>query len=126
MTTRHIHRTVRVTALSVLLSLAVFSFVVLGSGSAHAMTRQAASTGTTISVSIVTDQRFFVFRPSAITVKSGTAVKIANTTASELEIRTLQNFYDLLPGGVLTLTPTQSGFVRICGGFGSIMTITVD
>lgn len=107
MTTCLIYRPVRVAVLSVLFALTVFSFVVFGSGSAHAMTRQAASTSTTTFVRIVTDQRYSVFSPSAITVKSGASVKITNTTASELEVRTYspQTFYNLSSGAGLTITP---------------------
>jgi plastocyanin len=126
-TTSQIHRTVRVTVLSAFLALAVFSFVAFGSGSAHAMTRQAASTGTTTFVSIVSQQRFFVFSPSAITVKSGASIRITNRTAFELEVRTMspQTFYNLAPGAGLTITPTQSEVVRVCGGYGGELTITV-
>lgn len=127
MTTSRIHRPVRVAVFSALLALAVFSFVAFGSGSAHAMTRQAASTGTTTFVRIVTDQRYSVFSPSAITVQSGASVKITNTTASELEVRIIspQTFYELAAGASLTITPLRSEVVRVCGGYGGILTITV-
>ena len=125
MRTNPIHRIVRITVLSAFLALAVFSFVAFGSGSAHAMTGQAANSSTTISVRIVTDQRFFVFRPSAITIASGTAVKITNTTTSELEVRTPQAFYNLFPGQGFTITPTQSTYVLVCGGYGGVLNITV-
>jgi hypothetical protein len=126
-TTSRIHGTVRVTVLSAFLALVVFSFVALGSGSAHALTRQAASTGTTTFVRIVYDQRESVFRPSAITVKSGASVRITNSTAFELEVRIMspQTFYDLAPGEGFTIIPVQSEVVRVCGGYGGELTITV-
>ena len=129
MTTHPIHRTMHLTVCSAFLALAVFSFLVFGSGSAHAMTRQAAaSAASMVSVSIVTDQNEFVFRPSAITIAPGTAVRITNKTTLEQEVRTQspQAFYNLMPGQSLTISPTQSEFVRVCGGRGGIMTITVS
>jgi hypothetical protein len=126
-TTSRIHSTVRVTVCSAFLALAVFSFVAFGTGNTHALTRQVASPGSTTFARIVSDQRESVFQPSAIKVKSGAAVRIANNTAFELEVRIMspQTFYELLPGEGLTITPIQSEVVRVCGGGGGELTITV-
>ena len=125
MTTSRIHQTLRVTVLSAFLALAVCSFFAFGSGSAHAMTRQAASTSTTTYVRIVFNrQGATVFSPSAITVKSGAAVRITNRTAFGKFVVAEGGLYHLAPGRGFTIFPTQSQQVTICGG-GGALNITV-
>ena len=129
MTTNRIQRTVRMCVLSTFLALVAFSFLAFGSASAHALTRsthsaQTASTSTTVYVRIVVNQQGrSVFSPSAITVKSGTPVRITNRTLYNKIVFTNQGTFDLAPGAFLTLTPTQSQGARICGG--GYLTITV-
>lgn len=125
MTTSRIQRIVRMCVLSTFLALAVFSFLAFGSGSAHALTRQTASAGTTTFVRIISNkQSASVFSPSAITVKSGATVRITNRTAFGRFVVVGGQLFHLLPGQGLTTNPTQSEQVTICGGGGSL-TITV-
>ena len=127
MTTRPLHRTIRLTLVSAVLALAVFSFVALGSGSAHAMSRQAASTGNTTIVRIVAAQNgTSIFRPSAVTIPSGSGVRIKNTTPFALDLRFGSSFYLLDSGASLTLSPlTQSMEIFVCAPHSGALPITV-
>lgn len=126
MTANYKHRSVRIWVLSAFLALAVCSFFALGSGSAHAMTRQAASTSTTTFVRIVVNKQgtSVVFSPAAITVKSGAAVRITNRTAFGRFVVAEGTLRRLGPGQGFTINPTQSEQVTICGS-GAVLTITV-
>jgi hypothetical protein len=86
-TTNRIQRTVRMSVLSTFLALVAFSFLAFGTASAHTLNHriqaaQTTSTTTTVVARIITNtQGRTVFSPSAITIKSGTPVRIVNKTA---------------------------------------------
>ena len=125
MTANYRHQSLRIVVLSAFVVLAMFAFFVFGSGSAHAMTRQATSTGTTTFVRIVTNsQGGAVFSPSAITVKSGAAVRITNRTTFTRFVVAEGFLHRIGPGQGFTITPAQSEQVTICGGAG-LLNITV-
>jgi hypothetical protein len=111
-----------VSVLSTFLALVVFSFLAFGSASAHALNHPAGFAQKATVAKIIDNPRA-TFTPSAVTVKSGTVVKIVNKTPYSLILFTFQGTRGLAPGGVLAMTVTQSQYVRICGG-GSL-TITV-
>lgn len=123
MTTNRVHHTVRICLLSAFLALAMFSFIAFGSGSAHAMTRSASSTTTTTSRIVTNTAGRAVFSPAAVTVKSGTVVRIVNRTTYTRFLFTSVGFISLAPATSMTLTVTQTQYVRICGG--GALTITV-
>jgi plastocyanin len=125
-TANYRHHSLRIVVLSAFVVLAMFAFFVFGSGSAHAMTRQATSTSsTTTFVRIVTNsQGGAVFSPSAITVKSGAAVRITNRTAFARFVVAEGFLHRIGPGQGFTINPAQSEQVGICGGSG-VLTITV-
>lgn len=130
MTTNRIQRTVRMCVLSTFLALVAFSFLAFGSASAHALSRsthlaQTATTSTATVSRIVTNKLGeTVFRPNAITVTSGTPMKIVNKTAFTRFLVVNGRLFPLASGASMTITPTQSQLVRICGGIGTL-TITV-
>lgn len=122
MTTNRFQRTARITVLSTFLVLVAFAFLTFGSASAHALSRPAAVTQTATVVKIISTPRA-QFSPSAITVKSGSLVKIVNKTAYSLILFTSQGTRGLGPGRVLAMNPTQTQGVRICGGGGLLITV---
>ena len=126
MSTSYRHQSIRIVVLSAFVALAMFAFFVFGSGNAHAMTRQAAgSSSTTTFVRIVTNsQGATVFTPSAITVKSGAAVRITNRTAFTRFVVAEGTLRRVGPGQGFTINPIQSDQVSICGS-GSVLNITV-
>jgi len=73
---------------------------------------------------IVNQQGAIVFSPNAITIKSGTPVRIVNKTPYGRFLVVNGQLFHLLPGAALRITPTQSEVVSICGG-GGTLTITV-
>ena len=90
--TSRIYGTVRVTLLSAFLALAVCSFVTFGVGSAHAMTRQAASRSTSstrFDRIVLNGQGVAVFSPASIFFKAGTSVTVTikNDTGSSQELQ---------------------------------------
>ena len=112
MTKNRIQRTLRISALSTFLALVALFFLAFGTASA-----QTASTSTTTLVRIITNQQGgTVFSPAAITVKSGTPVKIVNKTPFSRILFTNQGIVRLASGATLTIVPTQSQGVGICGG----------
>ncbi|HAH00577.1 MAG TPA: hypothetical protein DDW33_09830 [Ktedonobacter sp.] len=130
MTTNCIQRTARMCVLSTFLALMAFSFLAFGSASAHALNRssqvaQTATTSTATVSRIVTNKLGnTVFRPNAITVASGTPVKIVNKTAFDRFLVMNGGLFRLAAGASITITPTQSQQVSICGAAGKL-TITV-
>jgi plastocyanin len=128
-TTNRIQPGIRTCLLSAFLALALFSFFAFGSGSAHAMTRsanaaQSASSSTAVvSRIIINKSGALVYSPSAITVKSGTTVKIVNKTAFRRILFMSQGVAYLNPAASMAIIVTQSQVVGLCGG-GSL-TITV-
>ena len=115
--------------LSTILALAAFAFFAFGSASAHTLSHpinsaQAASGSTTTVARMVTNsQGGLVFSPSAITVKSGSLVKIVNKTAFS-RIVFADRVVRINPGTSYSFVPAQSMTVGICGGAGSL-SITV-
>jgi plastocyanin len=127
MATNRIQRTVRMCALSTFLALAALTFLAFGTASAQSLnhTVQSANSSSATFVKIVDpNQGRAVFNPAAITVKSGTTVKIVNKTPYERIVFTNQGTYGLAPNGALKIIVTESQYARICGG-GSL-TITVS
>lgn len=126
MTTNRIQQTARMCVLSTFLALVAFSFLAFGSTSAHALSaaQTASSSTTTVSHIIVNNQGGTVFSPSSITVKSGTPVRIVNKTAFARFLVMNGGLFRLDSGASMTIAPTQSQQVRICGGIGTL-TITV-
>ena len=125
MTTNRIQRTVRMSVLSLFLALVAFSFLALGSASAHTINHstssaQTASTTTTTFVHILSRHEF---SPSAVTVASGTRVRIVNKSTISLLVFYAQGSRVLAPGAALILAPTKSQSVTICAG--ATLTITV-
>ena len=116
MTTNRFHRTARVCLFSMLLALTLVSFFVFGSGRAHAQTVSSSSSTTVVSRIIYTTQKGYQFSPNALTVKSGTAVKIVNTTNhGENLYSSLGIYYGVRGGQSVTITVTQSQtIVFIC------------
>lgn len=127
MATNRIQRTVRMCALSTFLALAALSFLAFGTASAQSLNHpaQIANSGSaTVARIVAPNQGRAVFSPAAITVKSGTTVKIVNKTPYTRIVFTNQGTYDLAPGVSFKIIVTQSQYARICGG-GSL-TITVS
>lgn len=132
MTTNRIQQTVRMCVLSIFLALVAFSFLSFGSASAHAnalnrsnQVTQTATTSTATVSRIATNKLGnTVFRPKAITVASGTPVKIVNKTAFPRFLVVNGALFRLDSGASMTLTPTQSQQVSLCGATGTL-TITV-
>jgi hypothetical protein len=123
--TNRIQRTVRMSVLSLFIALMAFSFLALGSASAHTLNHstrsaQTASTTTTRVVRIMSRQ---VINPGAITVKSGVHVRIVNKATINLLVFYSGGSTVLAPGAALLLVPTQSQSVTICAG--ATLTITV-
>lgn len=114
--------------LSTFLALVAFSFLAFGTASAHTLNHriqvaQTAST-TTVVVRIITNtQGVAVYSPSAITIKSGTPVKIVNKTAFTKILFVEGSVVRLASRASMTKTPAGSETFGICGG-GSL-TITV-
>lgn len=114
--------------LSTFLALVAFSFLAFGSASAHAHAlnrsthvAQTATTSTATVSRIVTNQLGeTVFRPNAITVTSGTPVKIVNKTAFTRFLVVNGGLFPLASGASKTVIPTQSQQARICGGIGTL------
>jgi plastocyanin len=123
--TNCMHRTMRMSTLSLLIALMAFSFLAIGSASAHTINHSARSTQTmsTHSTTFVHILSISEFSPSAITVKSGTRVKIVNKSSSDLLLFYSGGSKVLAPGADLMLIPTQSQTVAICAG--GTLTITV-
>ena len=128
MPTNRIQRTVRMCVLSTFLALAAFSFFAFGSaGALTHPTSVAQTTSTTTAVVvrlIVNQQGAIVFSPHAITITSGTPVRIVNKTPYGRFLVVNGQLFHLLPGAALRITPTQSEIVSICGG-GGTLAITV-
>jgi hypothetical protein len=126
--TNRSQRTVRMCVLSTFLALAAFSFFAFGSaGALTHPTSVAQTTSTTTAVVvrlIVNQQGAIVFSPHAITITSGTPVRIVNKTPYGRFLVVNGQLFHLLPGAALRITPTQSEIVSICGG-GGTLTITV-
>ena len=122
MTTNRTLRTARICVLSTFFALVAFSFLAFGSASAHALNHSVGFAHKATVVKII-DNPGAVFSPSAITVKSGTVVKIVNKTPFGRIVFTDQGTFSLGAGASMKMTVTQSQFARICGG-GSL-TITV-
>ncbi len=123
--TNRIQRTVRMSAWSLFIALMAFSFLAIGSASAHTInystrSTQTASTSSTTFVHILSRSSF---SPSAVTVKSGSRVKIVNKSSLNLLIFYSGGSKVLAPGAALMLVPTQSQTVAICAG--ATLTITV-
>jgi hypothetical protein len=126
--TNRSQRTVRMCVLSTFLALAAFSFFAFGSaGALTHPTSVAQTTSTTTAVVvrlIVNQQGAIVFSPHAITITSGTPVRIVNKTPYSRFLVVNGQLFHLLPGAALRITPTLSEIVSICGG-GGTLTITV-
>lgn len=125
MPTNCIQRTMRMSALSLLIALIAFFFLALGSASAHTINHstssaQTASTTTTTFVHILSRH---AFSPSAVTVKSGTRVRIVNKATINLLVFYSGGSTVLAPGGALVLFPTQTQSVTICAGATLIITV---
>jgi plastocyanin len=103
--------------------LAAFSFLAFGAASAHALSHSASSAQKAKTVVKIIDNPGAVFSPSAITVKSGSTVKIVNKTPYGLIIFTNQGTGSLPAGASMKMTVTQSQYLRICGG--GTLSITV-
>ena len=124
MTTNHIHRTARFCLLSAFLALALLSFFAFGSGRAHAQTVSSSSTTTAVSRIIVNTQGFLAFSPKALTVTSGTVVKIVNKTIYGEYLFTNQGEVFLAAGASMKIVATQSQVVSfrvVC----KIVTLTI-
>lgn len=115
MTANRIQRTARICVLSTFFALVAFSFLAFGSASAHAISHPAGVAQIVTVVKII-DNPGAVFSPNAITVKSGTTVKIVNKTPYTKLLFTNQGTVRLAAGAFMTMTVTQSQGVRICGG----------
>jgi hypothetical protein len=124
-TTNRIQRTARMCVLSTILALAAFAFFAFGTASAHTLNAaQAASGSTTTTARMVTNSAGgAVFSPSAITVKSGSSVRLVNKTTFS-RIVFADRVIRLNPGASYSFVPAQSMTVGICGGAGSL-SITV-
>jgi hypothetical protein len=127
-TTNRIQRTVRMCVLSTFLALAAFSFLAFGSAGALTHPTSVAQTTSTTTATvvrlIVNQQGAIVFSPNAITITSGTPVRIVNKTPYARFLVVNGRLFRLLSGAALRITPTQSEVVSICGG-GGTLTITV-
>jgi plastocyanin len=125
-TTNSIQRTVRMGVLSTFLALAAFAFLAFGTASAHTLNSAQTTSGTTTTVvrMVTNSQGGVVFRPSAITIISGTPVRIVNKTAFARFLVINGQLFRLNSGASMTITPVQSQTVFICGGAGTL-TITV-
>ena len=114
MTTNRIQQTARICVLCAFLALAAFSFLAFGSASAHAApTASTTTTVTTVKI-IINSQGYRVFSPAAISVTSGTTVRIVNKTAGGVILFTNQGTVRLVSGGVLKIIATQSQTVGMC------------
>ena len=124
-TTNRIQRTVRMSVLSTLIALVAFSFLAFGSASAHTISQAQIGSGISTSVVRIKDDQFgrAMFHPSAISVISGTPVRIVNKTPSYRFLFIAQGDVVLSPGASTTLIVTQSQYVRICAG--GTLTITI-
>ena len=125
MTTNRIQHLFRMSVLSFFIALMAFSFLAIGTASAHtvkpsASSSQTASNNTTTVVRILSRH---AFSPSAITVNSGTRVRIVNKSPGFLLVFSNNGSHDLAPGAALTLFPTVTQSVTICAG--ATLTITV-
>ena len=116
MTTNPVQRTARLCVLSAFLVLAAFSFLAFSAGSAHALSHPAGAAQKAMTVVKIIDNPGAVFSPNAITVKSGTVVKIVNKTPYSRFLFTNQGVVHLAAGAFMTMTVTQSQGVGICGG----------
>ena len=127
MTTHGIHRTIRMSALSVFLALAAFAFLAFGSVSAHTASVSqtgGSSTTTTTNVRIVSSQTSRAsFNPNAITIHLGDHVRLVNKTTFTLLLFIGQRSAALAPGGAMTIIPKQSQVVRICAGGALVITV---
>ena len=108
--------------LSTFFALMAFSFLAFGTASAHALSHPAGVAQKATVVKII-DNPGAVFSPNAITVKSGTVVKIVNKTPYGRLLFTDHGSVYLASGAFMRMTVTQSQDVGLCGG-GSL-TITV-
>ncbi|HJT56405.1 MAG TPA: hypothetical protein VJ761_07920 [Ktedonobacteraceae bacterium] len=122
MTAKPAQRTARLCVLSVFLVLVAFSFLAFSASSAQALSHASGNAHKAKTVKII-DNPGAVFSPASIKVKSGAIVKIANKTPYGRILFTDQGTFGLASGASMTLTVTQSQFVRICGG--GTLTITV-
>jgi plastocyanin len=101
--------------LSTFFALVAFSFLAFGSASAHALNHPAGFAQTATVVKII-DNPGAVFSPNAVTVKSGTVVKIVNKTPYSRILFVNGGIVRLAAGAFMKMTPTQSQSVGICGG----------
>ena len=126
MRTNHLQRLIRVSLLSTFLALAACSFLAFGSASAHAATQTGSSTSGTIVRIVDNQQGAAVFSPHAITVTSGTPVKIVNRTPFTRFFHVTSNgrLFGLVSGASVTIIPTQSEQAILCSD-GKSLTITV-
>jgi hypothetical protein len=124
MTTNHVHRTARICLLSAFLALALLSFFAFGSGRAHAQTVSSSTSTPVVSRININRQGFFAFSPSALTVTSGTVVKIVNKTIYGEYLFTNQGEVFLATGASMKIVATQSqsvSFRVVC----KIITLTI-
>jgi plastocyanin len=115
-TTNRIQRTARMCVLSTFFALVAFSFLAFGSASAHALAHPTGNAQKAMTVVKIIDNPGAVFSPNAITVKSGTTVKIVNKTPFSRILFVSGGIVHLASRASMTMNVTQSQSVGICGG----------
>ena len=125
MITSRIHRLTRVCLLSAFLALALFSFFVFGAARVHAQTGNSTSSTIVTSRIIYSTQNGFQFSPAALTVKSGTTVKIVNTTThNEILYNNQGSDFSVPAGKSMKIIVTQSeSFTFICRPVSLVITV---
>ena len=110
MRANHIQRIIHVSVLSMFLALMACSFLAFGSASAHAATQTASSNSSIVARIIDNQQSGFVFSPNAITVTSGTPVRIVNKTPFAVFFHETSNgrLLHLFSGASLPRNPSKS------------------
>jgi plastocyanin len=102
--------------MSTFFALMAFSFLAFGTASAHALASPTGNAQKAMTVAKIIDNPGAVFSPNAVTVKSGTVVKIVNKTPYSRLIFTEHGSVYLTAGASMKMTVTQSQSVSICGG----------
>ena len=125
MSTSRPNSMLRRSVLSLFLALMAFSFLAFGTASAHTLNHAtgASQAGVNTSPTVVRILSRQQFSPSAVTVKSGTHVRIANKSLSNLLVFYNGGSIVLAPKASFMIVATQTQSVAICAG--ATLTITV-
>ena len=125
MSTDHIQHRLRMSVLSLFLALMAFSFLAFGTASAHTLNHPtgASQGGANTPPTVVRIMSRSAFSPNAVTVKSGTHVRIVNKSLGSLLVFYSGGSIVLTPKAALVIVATQTQVVAICAG--ATLTITV-